>query len=243
MSHEQLKTAQSKTLGRVVRLDQVTQQMRDEMFALLETYFLDANRDVFERDLLSKDLVILLESHDGHVVGFSTQVARTVATESGDAFVVYSGDTIIDAAHRGSVALVQLGTKTIIGSGLASGLPAYWMVLSSGFRTYGFMPLIFRDYFPRAGGCADADLPTKAACFASAFFGDGFDAATGIVRLEGACTLRPELADDEQAARRSKHGDFFGEVNPGHANGDELVCCARLTSENFTRVAQRMLDA
>lgn len=243
MSHEQLRTVQSDTLGRVLRSDQVTERMRDEMFALLETYFLDADREVFERDLAGKELVIMLESHDGHVVGFSTQVTRTVATDEGDAFVVYSGDTIIDIAHRGSVALPQLGTKTIIGSGLASGLPAYWMVLSSGFRTYRFMPFIFHDYFPRAGGCADPDLPRNTACFASAFFGDRFDASTGIVRVVGASTLRPERADDEQVARRDKHGAFFVDVNPGHANGDELVCCARLTPENFTRAAQRMLDA
>lgn len=243
MSHEELKTVQSNTLGRVLRVDQVTERMRDEMFALLETYFLDADRGVFERDLASRELVIMLESHVGNVVGFSTQVTRTVATDEGDAFVVYSGDTIIDVAHRGSIALLQLGTKTIIGSGLASGLPAYWMVLSSGFRTYRFMPLIFRDYFPRAGGCAELDLPGKAARFASAFFGDGVDASSGIVRVEGACTLRPELTDDEQVARRDKHGSFFLDVNPGHASGDELVCCARLAPENFTRAAHRMLGA
>jgi hypothetical protein len=243
MSHEQLRTVQSDTLGRVLRVDQVTERMRDEMFALMETYFLDADRGVFERDLAGKELVIMLESHDGEVVGFSTQLTRTVTTDDGDAFVVYSGDTIIDVAHRGSVALPQLGTKTIIGSGLASGLPAYWMVLSSGFRTYRFMPFIFHDYFPRAGGCADPDLPSKAACFATAFFGDGFDASTGIVRVQGACALRPDLVDGEQVAQRDTHRSFFLEANPGHANGDELVCCARLTPENFTRAAQRMLEA
>jgi hypothetical protein len=243
MSQEELRTIQSETLGRVLPIDQLTERMRDEMFALLETYFLDADQKVFERDLLGKERVIVLESRDGHVVGFSTQVTRTVATDTGDAFVVYSGDTIIDVAHRGSIALVQLGTKTIVGSGRASGLPAYWMVLSSGFRTYRFMPLIFRDYFPRPAGCANADLPGKAAGFASAFFGDAFDATTGIVRVEGASTLRPELADDEETARRDKHGCFFVEVNPGHALGDELVCCASLDESNLSRAAQRMLGA
>lgn len=243
MSHEELRTTQSETLGRVLAVDELTERMHGEMFALLETHFLNADREVFERDLLGKERVIMLESHDGHVVGFSTQVTRTVPTEAGDAFVVYSGDTIIDAAHRGSIALIQLGTKTIVGSGRASGLPAYWMVLSSGFRTYRFMPLIFRDYFPRRGGCADADLPDKAASFASTFFGDAFDASSGIVRVEGASALRPELADDEQTARRDKHGSFFVDVNPGYACGDELVCCASLDEGNLSRAAQRMLGA
>jgi len=86
-------------------------------------------------------------------------------------------------------------------------------------------------------------LPSRAATFATVFFGEAYDRTAGVVRVPGASTLRPELTDHAETVERDKHGRFFLEVNPGFARGDELVCCARLDLDNLTRVAHRMLEA
>jgi len=34
---------------------------------------------------------------------------------------------------------------------------------------------------------------------------------------------------------------FFARANPGHGQGDELVCVAPLTRANFSRTAERLI--
>jgi hypothetical protein len=230
----------SRTTGRVARVADLTPHARAEMFALLDAHFTDADRDVFERDLADKDVAILLENDEGAVVGFSTIVARHIEGPAGDALVVYSGDTIVEHAHRGSATLERLGAQCILASAESSGSPAYWLLLCSGFRTYRFLPLLFRDFFPKAGGSADPALAAHADAFAKALFGDARDADSGIVRVDGASTLADDLAEPDERHLRNEHVRFFLEANPGHRVGDELVCLARLERANLTEAAFRM---
>jgi hypothetical protein len=40
---------------------------------------------------------------------------------------------------------------------------------------------------------------------------------------------------------RDPHVAFFAEHNPGHANGDELVCLTQIHPDNFTAAGHRMM--
>jgi hypothetical protein len=42
---------------------------------------------------------------------------------------------------------------------------------------------------------------------------------------------------------RDEHVAFFAQRNPGHENGDELVCLTELEYENLTAAGKRMWDA
>lgn len=242
MSRGQAKESAARTLGRVVAVSDLASSAHDEMFSLLETYFTDADRAVFELDLASKHSVVLLESESGQVVGFSAVVSHVVAGAHDESLVVYSGDTIVDEAHRGSLKLLQLVTRTVMGIAAASELPSYWMLLSSGYRTYRLLPLIFRDFFPRAGGSDDADLAPLARAFAEGLFGERYHAGSGVVFVDGASALRSD-GDAGKRAQTDPHIRFFIQANPEHTAGGELVCLARLRIENFTGAGIRLLGA
>lgn len=76
---------------------------------------------------------------------------------------------------------------------------------------------------------------------ASDRFGAAYDRASGIVRLASPQPLRGELRDIPVEKLSDPHVGFFVARNPGHVNGDELVCLADLSPENLTSAGRRMV--
>lgn len=222
----------------VLRREALTVSDRDEMFALLATYFTNVRRDVFERDLGEKEWVVLLRDDDGRVDGFSTLMTMHI----GGATVFYSGDTIVDRARWGSADLPRTWSRHVFK--LADELrtrDVYWFLISSGFRTYRYLPLFFREFYPKAGRATPPETKVLLDGIARAKFGDAYDAATGVVRLATPAPLRAGISDADARAERDPHVAFFVETNPGHAMGDELACLVRIGRDNLTPAGQRMV--
>ena len=119
--------------------------------------------------------------------------------------------------------------------------PWYWLLLSSGFRTYRFLPVFWRSFWPRHD--AEPDEPTRElmSSLASAHFGERYDEVAGVVRFDSPQRLKSHLASVPDGKSRDPHVRFFLERNPGHADGDELVCFADLGDANLTAAGVRMV--
>ena len=216
----------------VVLREELTRRDRDEMFALYTDYFETSDRVTFERDLAEKEWVILLRDGEGVVDGFSTLMRLHV----GGATVFFSGDTIV-ARHRwGSYDLPRLWGRHVFAT---AGENAYWFLISSGFRTYRYLPLFFRDFYPRFDG--NASMKPLLDRVAVAKFGDAYDAVSGVVRLLVPSPLRPGVSDPSLRIDRDPHVRFFVNANPGHAEGDELACLVPIDPANLTPAGRRML--
>ncbi|HVG23661.1 MAG TPA: hypothetical protein VND45_05860 [Thermoanaerobaculia bacterium] len=212
----------------MVRRASLTRGDRDAMFALYTTYFATADRVTFERDLGEKEWVILLTDERGAIDGFST----LMRTRVGDATVFFSGDTIV-ARHRwGTFDLPRMWARQVFAEADGN---SYWFLISSGHRTYRFLPLFFREFYPR-----DAALKPLLDGIAAARFGDAYDSRTGVVRLATPAPLRDGVSDPS-ARMHDPHVRFFVEANPGHADGDELACLVRVSVDNLTPAGLRMI--
>lgn len=206
----------------------LTRRDRDAMFALYTMYFATTDRITFERDLAEKEWVILLCGAGGGIEGFST----LMRTHVGDATVFFSGDTIV-AKHRwGTFDLPRMWGRHVFAE---AGENAYWFLISSGYRTYRFLPLFFRDFYPR-----DAAMKPLLDAIATRKFGDAYDARTGVIRLATPAPLR-EGVSDPRLRMNDPHVRFFVEANPGHADGDELACLVRIGVDNLTPAGLRMI--
>jgi hypothetical protein len=228
-------------VSRLVAVPELTAAEVAAMYALFDQSFLAA-ADVFERDLRRKDWAILFnDAAAGELQGF-TSLALYRSTARGEPLsVAYSGDTLIRPACWGTPELPRRWIQSVLA--LAAGMPQplYWLLLTSGFRTYRFLPVFFQEFYPRH------DRPTPAAEqalldeLAGERFGDDFDPARGVVRFaQGATPLRPGLAAASPERRRDPHVEFSLARNPGHAQGDELVCITRLHPDNLTAAGRRM---
>lgn len=211
------------------------------MLTLLDTYFEGVTHEQFERDLQDKTSVVLLRDEEGTIQGFSTfKVYRSAATKQSTA-VVCSGDTIVDMAHRASTALARTWLR--VARSMAAAMEcerSVWLLIVSGFRTYRFMPVFWRRYMPSHGRAPDADQ-TLLNTLALERFGPAFDASSGIVRLSSPQRLRPQFVEVPSGKEDDPGVRFFLERNPGHAQGDELVCLCDLDDANLTEVGRRLV--
>jgi hypothetical protein len=211
---------------------------RDEMFALLNTFFVDVDRAVFDRDLDEKDWVVLLRDEEGRVDGFSTLMRIDVD----DVTVFFSGDTVV-ARHRwGTYDLPRFWARHVFAvAATLAPRPCYWFLISSGYRTYRYLPVFFREFYPTVERPTPADVKSLIDRIARTKFDRAYDAAAGVVRLATPAPLRAGVSDPEERLGRDPHVRFFVEVNPNHAAGDELACLVRVSPDNVTPAGHRMI--
>ena len=211
------------------------------MYAVMARHFEGVERETFLRDLSEKDWVLLLESEDG-LQGFSTLAVYPANVRGQRITVVYSGDTIVARDAWGSSALCRLWISSVLSvRDLDPTRLCYWLLLCSGFRTYRFLPTFFKTFVPRHN---HPTLPTQQSMLdelASSRFGAQFMANQGIVRFARAPQrLRSELANIPIGRFKNPDVAFFLAKNPGHIDGDELVCLTEISLDNLTPAGLRM---
>jgi hypothetical protein len=214
---------------------------RAVMRALLETYFDGVTEEQFARDLEEKDWVLRVMAN-GRLVGFSTLAAGEAVVAGRCVNVVYSGDTIMAPEAWGSTVLAK-GWITMVRRACAElpVRPCYWLLLSSGFRTYRFLPVFWRKFWPRHDAAMPAEVRVMRDALACGRFGGAYDAEAGVVRFGVPQRLRGGLAEVPVARAKDAHVAFFLASNPGHASGDELVCLTELSDENLTAAGRRVV--
>lgn len=235
----------------------------DELFVLLSSHFEGVTPVQFRRDLDEKHWVLRLR-REGRLLGFTTvQVFRTVH-DGRPVNVIYSGDTITDrelwsspVLARSWIAMIRHIQHRHRSDGSTSAPHSaphsahqstpdetwYWLLLSSGYRTYRFLPVFWESFWPRHDMATPARTQQLLEQLALERFGAQFDAHAGLVRFEHPQRLRGELADVPEGKRHDPHVAFFLARNAGHADGDELVCLTDLGDHNLTAAGRRMTRA
>lgn len=225
--------------GSVVDARSLSGEDRASMYQLFTRYF-EASRDVFERDLAEKDWVILLRDVESDSIGgFSTLMRFDVDRCT----VFFSGDTIVERAYWGTVQLPRLwGEHVFRCAEEMQPRDAYWFLISSGFRTYRYLPVFFTDFYPSPDRKTPPDVKRLLDEIAVAKFGGQYDARTGVVRLANRTPLRTGVSDVDQRILEDRNVRFFVDANPAHATGDELACIVRISRDNVTPAGLRMLQ-
>jgi hypothetical protein len=180
----------------------------------------------------------------GALVGFSTMKAYSRVFDAEPINVIYSGDTIVTPKAWGTTALPRAWVAGV--EFLRAMLPpgrCFWLLLTSGYRTYRFLPVFWQEFYPRFDTGVPASDQRLLNHLASEQFGNQFEERSGIVRF-----VHPQrLADGLQAIpcgrKRDPHIAYFLARNPGHAAGDELVCLTELSPENLTAAGRRMMNS
>ncbi len=228
-------------IGELVECAAVPESMCRSMFRLLDEHFEGATFEQFRRDLLEKNWVILLRRPDGDLVGFSTLLVNQTSAGDEPVSVVYSGDTIVRREAWNSSALPRTWIESVNRlRPLQSRGKYYWLLLTSGFRTYRLLPVFWREFYPRYDLPMPQDVKELTDRLAGERFGARYDPGSGIVRLEHPQVLRGEAGTIPPRRLDDPHVAFFVRRNPGHCRGDELVCLCELSKQNLTPAGRRM---
>ena len=229
--------------GRLIARDQLSRAQVDAMYGLFVANFEAVSRDSFRCDLDRKNWAILLEDHDRQLIGFSTlKFYHSVTSAGAPCSIVYSGDTIVSPHAWGSTVLARTWLQSVRELQRTQGTaPTYWLLICSGFRTYRFLPVFWKQFFPNCRERTPQGVQEFMNRLAEHQFGSQYDAEAGIVRFQYPQILCNQLRDIPRGRIRDAHIAYFQERNPGYVLGDELVCLTDVSEENLTRAGQRIL--
>jgi hypothetical protein len=229
-------------MGEVLPNSALTIDYIQDMFVLFNDYY-EATFETFQRDLSNKNWVILLrEISSGSIQGFSTLAFYSSIVQEEEVGVVYSGDTIIRPAFWGSPELPRTWIKAVLEIGGTLPKPLYWLLISSGYKTYRFLTVFFKEFYPRYDRPTPAYTQALIHHLASERFGREYYPQLGVVRFTtGATPLREGVAEITERRLKDPHVAFFVQKNPRHTEGDELVCLTNIHPENFTPAGRRMI--
>lgn len=212
---------------------------KEAVFRLFQTHFEGVTWQQFIDDLRAKNWIILLKQ-EGILKGFSTLLFYRADYHGEKVKIVYSGDTVTDPSMWSSPALAQAWTsaiQTIQGDATEK---LYWLLISSGYRTYRFLSIFAKEFFPHYNQATPPHIAMFMQQLAIAQFQECYDPETGIVRFPNPQILTPELRFVPPEKLKDPHVAFFMIKNPNHDQGDELVCLAEVTESNVTRAGMRI---
>ncbi len=233
-------------IGTIVRQADLEIADVGHLYRLFAEYYLHVDRKVFDQDLEEKDWVLMLRDAAGNLHGFTTLVVFDVTIDGREVRAAFNGNTIIDHDHWGQQELVRTWTRFMAERKAEEpATPHYWYLICSGYRTYLYLPLFYRSFYPRY----DRPTPEREQHLLDALgrrkFPDEY--RDGVIRVKRPreC-LRGDLAEPPAHKLRKPHVHFFVERNPGWRRGDELACAAEFTLGNirgFPReIARRTLE-
>jgi hypothetical protein len=216
-----------------------------DMARLYLDHYDGGSEALFRRDLLEKSevhLVFAVQENGEELIGFSSFLHYRADWQGRTIRVVYSGDTIIHPQHWRQQ---NLAFESIAYLGKLQrqrpDMPLYWFLLVKGHRTYKYMPVFCKRFFPNRAEPENADLKALADHLAGARFGTDYDPRAGIVRFPVSHGhLKPTLAEISERERNKPDTRFFLERNPGYRLGHELVCLCELKEENLRSLAARI---
>jgi len=228
----------------ILNTSDLTNAHRDAMFRLYEANYRGANFEIFQDDLNDKDYVLILSDVDDTIVGFSTLAVDNETFNGKRLRVIFSGDTIIERSYWGQNPLAKAWVEFAGYTKAAQpNVPLYWLLIVKGHRTYRYLPVFIREYYPRH----DRPIPTEQSqlmeYLGSKRFGSSYDPETGLVLFpEPRSYLNPDLAVIPEKDINRPEIKYFLERNPRYYEGDELLCLCELSAENFGNVARQWFE-
>jgi hypothetical protein len=213
----------------------------EAMYNLYELYFESTTSEIFAEDLAEKDYVVVLLGEHASIEGFSTLAVFESEFKGRPIRALFSGDTIISSPYWGTFALPEAFSR-LAGQIKAErpDEPLYWLLISKGYRTYRYLPLFSKAYYPSWQTATPPDIQELIGFLGRLKFGGAYDAVSGLVRFpQSRGQLRGSWADIKAEALSKPEVAFFLDRNPNYRNGDELVCITELVEENLRSLALR----
>ena len=211
------------------------------MYRLFCSQFGNVSLQQFVADLDEKNWVLLLHSKSGDLIGFSSMHVYQTSIDDKAVTLVYSGDTTVDSSTWSDSALSynMMGAFSWLQRHYNTD-QMYWFLLVSGYRTYRLLPVFSQFFFPRFDQPTPDDIKALMDAMAIERFGSNFDPATGVVRLDVPSVLKDKFRDIPENRMTDSNIAYFAERNPGHLQGDELLCFTELSENKLTRLGKRM---
>jgi hypothetical protein len=226
--------------ARFVPISLLGDDIRAQMARLYLATYDGSSPALFFGDLAAKDEVLLVRAAD-ELVGFTTLRTFDYIRDGRKIRVVYSGDTVVDRAHWGqqSLAFAWISRMGSLKRERPD-IPLYWLLLVKGHRTFRYLPVFGKSFYPH-WSIDRSDLKPLADALAADMFGGDYNPTTGVVEFERSRGhLKPDFALPTGSELDREGVRFFLERNPGFQRGHELVCLCEVEEHNMKPLTLRL---
>ena len=213
----------------------------DDIWILIQEFF-DVERDYAEAELRKRQRIALFHMNDA-LLGMASIDVYPEEFRGRRIIVICTAHVLLRENWRGRNLLQKLGWRTFLATRLRNPLrPIYWFFDTFSYKSYLLLPRNFRHFWPRY------DLPTPESqaalmdVLATRVHGPAWRPALGIAVRSGQKRMRETTAPLILARDSDPHLEFFARANPGHAEGDMLVCLCPLSLPNWLSLARKALQ-
>lgn len=217
---------------KIVSADNLSSMQLKRMFQLMSRYYEAVSEDIFIKDLLNKQKVILLFGPDNQIEGFSTLTQENLEANGKRFVAIFSGDTVLSEAYWGNGALAMAFGKYLFQTKMRYLFrDVNWFLISKGYKTYLLMTNNFPQHFPRFDLETPKKIQSKMDVFYTKRFGDKYIPEQGLIRLDFSENyhLKTCVAEISEQLRSNPKISFFEKKNPNWQIGVELACVAKVS--------------
>jgi hypothetical protein len=224
---------------------------REEIYLLLCTYFAGVQRDRFDNHLNQANWVMLIREIDSGVLrGFSSFHLYETWFNGEPIAVIQSRDTAVDPCGwpnsvlpRAWMTVAKLLKREYRHRSL------YWLLLCSNYRTFRSSATLWQQFYPKddraiAEGSSGSDLatcwPTLVQTLLEPCDDVIYNADRNIATLAHGWQLREPLQRIPPPRAKDPDVRFFADRNPGHGQGQRLVCLTEIHPGNLTIAGRRL---
>ncbi len=212
----------------------------DEIWDLIQRFY-EADRGYVEELIRHHGWIALFRAaDDGRLVGMSALDVYPVTFEGRKVAIIFTSHVMLDPAFRGHNLLQRLGWRTFLRTRMRYPFHTiYWFFDAPSYKSYLLLPRNFRDFWPRRERATPPWEQGLMNHLAIQMYRDDWMPETGIVRRTGHRRLRSDAAPMQADFDRDPDLAFYASRNPGHAEGDMLVCLCPLTLTNLATLGLR----
>lgn len=230
--------------AKIVKRSEIDLLKRQSLLELYKRYYDNVVSENFFKDFDEKDWVILIEGENDEVFGFSTLQIINLNINHIEHLYLFSGDTIMQEEVRNSPILACAFAQFMYALiEKYPNKPLHWFLISKGYRTYRFLQVYFKEYYP----VYDKTIPNEKKeildAIATYKFDDDYNNDTQVIHYnEAKDYLKPEHAEILDGKLKNPHIQFFAERNKNYKDGDELACITDISEDNFKPLVFRIKD-
>jgi len=212
----------------------------DDIWRLTERYYA-TDREYVEQTLRTHQRLVLFRTRDAReLVGMAAVDVYPGELAGRRIAVIFTSHVLLDDRYRGQNLIQRVGFRTFMEARRRYPLrPVYWFFDTFSYKSYLLLPHNFRDYWPHFDRATPPWERSLMNHLATEAYGDAWRPELGVVARSGRKRLRAETAPIEPALFDRPELAFFVRANPGHAEGDMLVCLCPLTMANWWSAAVR----
>jgi hypothetical protein len=219
----------------------ITPREWDDIWTLTSEFY-DVERDYAEAELRRRQSIALFHMN-GALLGMAAIDIFATRFRGRHIAVISTAHVLIRENWRGRNLIQKLGLRTFLRTRLRYPLhPIYWFFDTFSYKSYLLLPRNFRSFWPRF----DEPTPEPRAALidqlATQVYGPAWRRARGLAVRSGQKRLRETAAPLVLLPDAGPDLLFFAHMNPGHAEGDMLVCLCPLTLSNWLSVARKAFE-